>query len=59
MKFLDSYFGWLATINAGGRACHGPVCDFLVFWLQITIAPFALFHHSVYDNMCFTAMFHR
>ena len=26
--------------------------DFLRFWLQITIEPFALFHRSGFDYMC-------
>ena len=26
---------------------RGPVCGFLVSWLQIIIEPFALFHHNV------------
>ena len=28
-----------------------------VFWLQNAIDPFVLFHHSVYDHMCFTMIF--
>ena len=28
---------------------RGPVCFFLVAWLQVAIEPFALFHHGVYD----------
>ena len=28
---------------------RGPVCGFLVFWLQIAIEPLALFHHSGFD----------
>ena len=36
----------------------GLVCGFLVFWLQIAIEPLALFHHSVFDYMCFSVMFH-
>ena len=31
------------TINICGRSHRGPVNDFLVFWLQIAIEPFALF----------------
>ena len=30
-----------------------------LFSLQIAIEPFALFHHSVFDYMCFTVMFKR
>ena len=29
-----------------------------VFWLQVAIQPFALFRHSVCDNVSFTVMFH-
>ena len=45
-------------ISVCGRAHRASVCGFLVFWLQIAIEPFALFHHSVFDYMCFTVMFH-
>ena len=46
------------TINVCGPVYCGPICGFLVFWLQIFIGPFALFHHSVFDYMCFSMMFH-
>ena len=36
---------------------RGSVCGFLIFWLQIVIGPFALFHHSVFDYRCFIVMF--
>ena len=35
-------------------AHRGPVCSFLVFWLQIAIHIFVLFHHDVCDYMHFT-----
>ena len=35
------------TVNVCGWAHRGPGCGFLVFWLQIAIEPFALFHLSV------------
>ena len=38
----------LLAINVCGRAHRGPVYGFLVFWLQIAIEPFALFHHNVF-----------
>ena len=47
------------TINVYIRAHHGPVCGFLVFWLQLTIGPFALFNRSGFDYTCFTVMYHR
>ena len=49
---------WRLTINVCDRAHRGPVCSFLMFWLQIAIQPFALFHHSVCDYVCFNVMFH-
>ena len=39
------------------RAHRGRVCGFLVFFLQISIELFALFHHSVYDYS--VSLFHR
>ena len=36
----------------------GPVCGFLVFWLQNIVEPFALFHHKAFEYMHFTVMFH-
>ena len=39
------------------NAC-GPSCGFFVFWRQIEIASFAVFHHSL-ESMRFTVMFHR
>ena len=45
------------TINICGRAHRGPVCGF-VFWLRVTIKPFALFHDGVFD-MYFTVRFHK
>ena len=48
--------GQCLTTNVCGCTHHGPVCGLLVFWLQVAIEPFALFHHSVFDYMCFTAM---
>ena len=32
---------------------------FLVVRLQIVMKPFSSFHHSNFDYMCFTVMFHR
>ena len=37
----------------------GPICGFLVIWLQVVMEPFVLFHHSVFYYMCFILMFHR
>ena len=54
MTTPSSFFFRRLTINVYGRAHRGPVCGVLVFWLQIAIEPFALFHHSVFDYMCFT-----
>ena len=42
-----------------GRPPRGPVCGCLMFWLQIAIETFVLFHHSVFDYMCITVMFQR
>ena len=39
--------GWRLTINVCSRTHCGPVCDFLVFRLQIVIELFILFHHIV------------
>ena len=47
------------TINVCGRVHRGPVCVFLVFWPQIAIESFVLFHHIVLRYMCFTMMFQR
>ena len=53
-------FRWSAPEdNICGRVHRGPVCGFLVVWLQVAIEPFALFHHSVFDYVCITVMFHR
>ena len=41
-----------------GWAHRGRVCGFLVFWLQIAIKSFALYHHRVFGYMCFTVIFH-
>ena len=30
------------------KAHRGHVYDFLVFWLQIAIEPFSLFHHEIF-----------
>ena len=37
------------TISFCGLAHRGHVCGFLVFWLQVAIEPFTLFHHSGFD----------
>ena len=52
-------FKWSMTINVCGQAHCGPVFGFLVFVLQIATEPLVLFHHSGFDNMYFTVMFHR
>ena len=45
---------FLKSFHVCGRSHRGSVCGFLVFWQQITTEPFALFHHSVCDYICFT-----
>ena len=49
------------VIKACGWTHPGPVGGFLVFWLQIAIGPFALFHHSGFDYtcICFNVMFYK
>ena len=42
--------GW--TINVCWRAHHGPVCGFLVFSLQVSTYPFALFQSKCGPNIC-------
>ena len=42
-----------------GRAHCGPLCGFLVLWLQIAIGTFALFHENFFDYTCFTMMLYR
>ena len=37
------------TINVYGRAHHGLVCGFLVFWIYIAIETFVLLHHSIFE----------
>ena len=37
------------AISVCGRVHRGHICGFLVFWLQIAIEPFALFHHTGFD----------
>ena len=51
---LGTYGNLSLSINVRGRTHGGPVCGFLVFWLQIAIEPFALIHQSVCDYMCFS-----
>ena len=51
--------GCRLTMNVCGRTHRGLVCGFLVFWIHIASEPFALFHQSVCDYMCFTVTVHR
>ena len=41
-------------INVCGRAYRATVCNFLVFWLQVAIEPFAFFHclYVLYVFLC-------
>ena len=63
--------GWRLTISVRGCASHGPVCGFLVLWLQIALITFhqsfffffffyliTFFFFFFFDYMCFTVMFH-
>ena len=60
MLYLNyDYYFLLLTISNCGRAHCGPVCGFFMCCLQIAGELFGLCHHSVYDFMCFTVMFHR
>ena len=47
--FVSSQCLWLNVHTVIFHWCYGPVYGFLVFWLQITNGPFALFHHRVFD----------
>ena len=45
---------WRLTINV-----YVPIYGFLMVWLQISTEQlFTLFHHSCFDYICFTVMFH-
>ena len=41
-------------MNVCGRAHRWPVCRIFMFELQIVIAPFALFHHSLFVAHAFS-----
>ena len=49
-----SFLSLFQTVCAYGQTHRGPFCVVLVFWLQITIESFALFHHIGFDYICFT-----
>ena len=49
-SFLNVSDRWRLIINVCGLVHQGPVCV-LVFWLQIVLGNFALFHHSVCDYL--------
>ena len=49
--FVPSQCLWSNVLTVIFHWCHGPVYGFLVFWLQMVIEPFALFYHSVCDQM--------
>ena len=59
---ISTFFSYAGPfIQCLSRAPRGSVRGFLVFLLQITTEPFALFHHHVFDytkRMCFAVMFH-
>ena len=49
--------GWHLNIKVCNRASRGPVCGFLVFWLQIVIEAFALFHPRIREPLCALKIF--
>ena len=50
---------WCQIIILCGRALCVHVCFVCVFWLQIVIGLFALFHHNDFYFLCCIMMFHR
>ena len=50
---------WLSISVFCGRAHRGLVCGILLFCFQIGIESFGSSHHSGFDYICFTVMFHR
>ena len=45
-------------LSVCGRAQRGPVCSFLVVWLQIIIEPFCCVQSHGFDFICFIVIFH-
>ena len=61
ITFTESVYLMISKIELYMETNRCLICGFLVFWIQITIVPFACFNTqiSVFDYMYFTVMFHN